>query len=90
MDQERRRKLLDYVPTSVKRRRYEDDPIGAARLAQVVMNMVTQPGTGEWLDNDALCGLSAPTNQVVHGARLHPQPRRRLFDHDRYKDEPSV
>ena len=73
------------LPLSRKRRKYEDHPVGAEKLAQVVMGVVLHTSRRDWFDEDALRGLSALTNEVVSGGRIHARPRRRTFDHRRHK-----
>ena len=69
-----RRALLDDMPLSLKRRKHEDDPVGAEKLAQVIMSVVLRTSRRDRLDEDALRGLSALTNKVVSGGCIHALP----------------
>ena len=77
---ERRRKGQGGYPEAPKRQKYEDQRIGASKIAQFFLNEVLTPGREEWLDTHALRGVSALTGKVVRGGRMHSRGRRSLFD----------
>ena len=55
----RRRLMMDDVPLSIKRRKFEDDPTGAGSLVMLARGVVPHPEHGQWFDRHALDGLSA-------------------------------
>ena len=64
----------------MKRQKYEEQPSGASRVAQLILNEVFNPGQGEWLDEHALSGVSALTGKVIRAGRVHTKPRSQLFE----------
>ena len=85
---ERKRKfLIDDVPGCIKRSRLQAAPTsGLPALREVAMNAVVHSGPQEWFDQNALDGISTLVQKVVRGVRVHREPRRRLYDHDRHRE----
>ena len=79
---DKRRALLDDVPIQFKRPRLQETPIGTDQLPMISMMAVLHAkGTDEWLSAGELSGLSRLLGRRVVGARVHAEPRKRLYDH---------
>ena len=79
---DKRRALLDDVPLQYKRPRLQETPIGTDQLPMISMMVVVHAkGTDDWLSAAELSGLSRLIGRRVTGARVHAEPRKRLYDH---------
>ena len=86
-EQRRRGQALEYLADgTLKRQTYEHQPFVSGQVAQMVSNERQHPGQGVWLGEHAPRGMSALTNKLGRGGRVHGRPRRRHFDDQRYNN----
>lgn len=74
--------LLDKVPMSVKRSRYQGNPTGASQPPMIAMHAVVHDTGEEWFNGEPLKSLGTLMSKKVLGVRTHAVPRRRLYDHE--------
>lgn len=82
---QRKRALLDSVPLSIKRQRYQDNTAGASQLPLLVMHSVAQTTGESRFGAEQLKGMGKLMTKKVVGVKIHGVPRRRLYDHERHR-----
>ena len=81
----RKRLLLDDVPASMKKSKYQDSPKGEKQLALLTLYCSATNQSDGWMCHEELQGVSDLLNRKVAAVRIHAESRRRLYDHKRLK-----
>ena len=68
-----------------KRGKYQQNPQGIGSMPMIAMHACLK-GTQEWFTQEECDGIATLMDHCVFAARVHRQPRRRLYDHGRCKN----